>query len=247
MRIARADAGHAVLTHTIPCSWEEGGDGKTRTVTLGSLDWKAVSLGEKTIDLEVSVLVRAEDSSEPPMVHVLKAKDSGKSFAGRFAPAEDPRLSEGGLAALESVVFEFDNSYSWWTEKEVELIFVRGASTQLPPPLPQMAPHGLPPRAAGNSKEVEAQEIPDLRKAAEDTNGDSKKVAFRFIEHLEMLLDTAEAQCPKEGLRLVAEPLLSELQKLRQSCKELGGALAEGLSWAFWALLGGSLANLRLV
>ena len=38
----------------------------------------------------------------------------------------------------------------------MELIFVRGASTQLPPPLPQMAPHGLPPRAA-NSKEVEAQ------------------------------------------------------------------------------------------
>ena len=39
-----ADSTGRRLTHTIPCSWEEGGDGKTRTVTLGSLAARRVEV-----------------------------------------------------------------------------------------------------------------------------------------------------------------------------------------------------------
>lgn len=213
------------FTHSIPCNWQEGEDGNTRAVALGSLDWNAVSLGEKTIDLEVYVLLKSEDGSEAPTIHYLKQKGSGRSFAGRFVPQEDARfLTEGGnVVELDSVIFEFDNSYSWWTEKEVELITIRTAcSANLPPPLPEKAPHSLPPRATTphGAATQKAQEIPDLRKAM-DAGNDEKRCAFRFIQHLEGLLEAAEAKCPKEGLQLAgAEALWSELLQLRQSCQE---------------------------
>lgn len=213
------------FTHSIPCNWQEGEDGNTRAVALGSLDWNAVSLGEKTIDLEVYVLLKSEDGSEAPTIHYLKQKGSGRSFAGRFVPQEDARfLTEGGnVVELDSVIFEFDNSYSWWTEKEVELITIRTAcSANLPPPLPEKAPHSLPPRATTphGAATQKAQEIPDLRKAM-DAGNDQKRCAFRFIQHLEGLLEAAEAKCPKEGLQLAgAEALWSELLQLRQSCQE---------------------------
>ncbi|CAK9057238.1 Uncharacterized protein SCF082_LOCUS30740 [Durusdinium trenchii] len=82
------------LTHSLPCKWEEG-DGSTHLATLGSLDWNAVALGEKTIDLEVSLLVKASDPSDPPSVHTIKAKSSGRSFAGRFVPKEEEALRVG--------------------------------------------------------------------------------------------------------------------------------------------------------
>lgn len=213
------------FTHSIPCNWQEGEDGNIRSVTLGSLDWNAVALGEKTIDLEVYVVLKPEDSSEPPAIHYLKQKGSGRSFAGRFVPQDDQRfLLEGGkVVELDSVMFEFDNSYSWWTEKEVELITIRTAcAANLPPPLPEKAPHSLPPRATtphGAATQT-AQDIPDLHKPV-DAGNDEKRCAFRFIQHLEGLLEAAEAKCPKEGLRLAgAEALWSELLQLRQNCQE---------------------------
>lgn len=216
------------LTHSLPCKWEEG-DGSTHLATLGSLDWNAVALGEKTIDLEVSLLVKASDPSDPPSVHTIKAKSSGRSFAGRFVPKEEEALlalaegsTSGSTLELDSIVFEFDNSYSWWTEKEVELITLRTALTEnRPPPLPEKAPHSLPPRAKTKEDALEAKEMPpDLRKV-EDQACDERSGAFRFIRHLEGMLETAEAQCPKEALRLAgADALWAELLQLRQSCQE---------------------------
>ena len=39
--------------------------------------------------------LRASDPSDPPSVHTIKAKSSGRSFAGRFVPKEEEALRVG--------------------------------------------------------------------------------------------------------------------------------------------------------
>mmetsp|Transcript_33707 Transcript_33707/g.77832 ORF Transcript_33707/g.77832 Transcript_33707/m.77832 type:complete len:277 (+) Transcript_33707:57-887(+) len=218
------------LLHKIPCFWEEdGGDGKMRSVALGSLEWNAIVLGEKTVDLEISVLLKPEEGgSEPPTMHWLQQKGSGRTFQGCFTPGDDSRFVRegGGLVELDEVIFEFDNSYSWWTDKEVELITIRSRSEQNPPPLPLpvMSPLSLPPRAAdrGSGGEAAAKEVPELRKANALVADADAGGAFRFISQLEAFLSAAEAQCPKEGLQIPgAEGLLEGVLQLRKSCKDI--------------------------
>ncbi|CAE7204309.1 unnamed protein product [Symbiodinium natans] len=197
-----------------------------RSIVLGGLDWHAIVLDEKTVDLEISVLLKPEEGTEPPTMHWLQQKGSGRTFQGRFVPAEDPRfLQQGGkLSQLEEIIFEFDNSYSWWTDKQVELITIRSRCEANPPPLPLpvLSPLSPPPRASDPSGgETAAKEVPELR-AATVVSIDEKSGALRFISQLEALLAAAESQCPKEGLQLAgAEGLLAEVLQLRQTCKDM--------------------------
>ena len=217
------------LMHKIPCNWEEdSGDGTLMSVALGSLDWNAIVLDEKTVDLEVCVLLKSEEaSSEPPTMHWLQQKRSGRTFQGRFVPSEDSSFLEqaGKGATMEEIIFEFDNSYSWWTDKQIELITIRCRSEANPPPLPlpSLSPMSLPPRASDPSGSEEVlQEVPELRTPNDVAAVDENTDASRFISQLDAFLAVAEEKCEKDDLQLAnAEGLLAQVQQLRQTCKDM--------------------------
>ncbi|CAE7706256.1 unnamed protein product [Symbiodinium sp. CCMP2456] len=215
------------LVHKIPCNWEEdSGDGTLISVALGSLDWNAIVLDEKTVDLEVCVLLKCEEgSSEPPTMHWLQQKGSGRTFQGRFVPSEDSNLLEqaGKGTTMEEIIFEFDNSYSWWTDKQIELITIRSRSEANPPPLPlpSLSPMSPPPRASDPSGSEEVQGVPELR-TPNDVAVDENTDASRFISQLDAFLAVAEEKCQKDDLQLAnAEGLLAQVQQLRQTCQDM--------------------------
>ena len=51
---------------------------------------------------------RPEDSSEPPAIHYLKQKGSGRSFAGRFVPQDDQRFLLEGRSSCDQQAFHVD-------------------------------------------------------------------------------------------------------------------------------------------
>lgn len=85
------------------------------------------------MDLEVSVVLTPEKGGDAPQTVILKRNARGDHHEGRFAPERDRRLRVVTDAAdtespktreVESVVFKFSNSFSWFTAKDVEFVLV---------------------------------------------------------------------------------------------------------------------------
>mmetsp|Transcript_62295 Transcript_62295/g.131705 ORF Transcript_62295/g.131705 Transcript_62295/m.131705 type:complete len:601 (+) Transcript_62295:163-1965(+) len=134
----------------------------------GSLEWSVVVLDELTIDLEVSVQYQQEDAQEQPELLLLQEVQRGRTFRGTFEPSSDARLAAGSTVA--SVTFDFNNAFSWWTDKEVELVVLRvvpeGPPRAKVPALPAMAPlskvkQKLDPPAC-DGPEVSSAAVPSL-------------------------------------------------------------------------------------
>jgi len=125
-RICFSIAPGARQSHRLVCQpapAEEGGaEGHGR---LSRLEWSAVVLDEKLIDLEVHVILQPQEEGAGQGLEWLQQKASGRTFQGAFVPGEHPRLKQVPAERIESVIFEFDNSYSWFTAKDVELVVLR--------------------------------------------------------------------------------------------------------------------------
>jgi len=126
------------LSHRLACQPEgasEGGGGPCGG-HLGKLEWRIVVHEERDVNLEVKFLLRPTSGEGESTSEVLQKRASGQNFWGSFVPAEHRKMKKEPLDRLEAVVFEFDNSYSWFTPKEVELILVREEEPVSRPPLP---------------------------------------------------------------------------------------------------------------
>ncbi|CAE7203073.1 SLU7 [Symbiodinium pilosum] len=103
-------------------SWSR--DGASR------LQWSAVVLEDLTIDLEVCAVVRIPCAEEMTETIVLQRNARGGTFVGTLDARSDRRLlvrqgEEQFRREVISVVFKFSNSFSWFTGKEVELVFLQ--------------------------------------------------------------------------------------------------------------------------
>ncbi|CAE8635978.1 unnamed protein product [Polarella glacialis] len=239
-------------SHLIPCRWvadsevKDGWAKPEEECLLGSLQWSAVVLGERTIDLEVSLLRASHEAEGPPSIRWLQQKSSGRSFQGSFVPAEDPLFTDHDPAAFDAVLFEFDNTYSWWTEKEVELVTIRTSlepANSGPPPLPALRPLSPLLRCTGcgpwgSELLGVCSELPKLRVPAAPTHGENsnnnsnnnnnigdekEQQTLRFVEKLDFWLEAAAAQCPEPSEAsevLGADAILSGILQLRSMCRE---------------------------
>lgn len=147
-------------SHTIHCQPSEGSGDKRGGGGLGKLEWRAVVMEERIVDLEVKMVFRPKEDGGDTCVEWLQQKASGGNHWGSFRPADHPKMKQEmpeKLDRLEAIVFEFDNSYSWWTPKEVELICIReeaGPTSRPPAPLPPVPRPGSPtPRHPGTKGE----------------------------------------------------------------------------------------------
>lgn len=147
-------------SHTIHCQPSEGSGDKRGGGGLGKLEWRAVVMEERIVDLEVKMVFRPKEDGGDTCVEWLQQKASGGNHWGSFRPADHPKMKQEmpeKLDRLEAVVFEFDNSYSWWTPKEVELICIRedtGPTSRPAAPLPPVPRPGSPtPRHPGTKGE----------------------------------------------------------------------------------------------
>lgn len=124
----------AVHTYTWPTS---------SSVSVTNLKWSASVLDELTVDLEVAAVLKPVQEGDALQTVVLTKNARGGDHWGSLAPARDRRLPvvadtscrlpvDGDVAGTEnsegktkhrevqSVVFTFSNSFSWFTAKEVE-------------------------------------------------------------------------------------------------------------------------------
>jgi len=97
---------------------------------IGRLQWSAVVLADFTIDLEVCAVVRIPPEMESTETIVLQRNARGGTFVGTLDSRTDRRLvvrqgDEQLRKEVISVLFKFSNSFSWFTGKEVELVFLR--------------------------------------------------------------------------------------------------------------------------
>lgn len=129
-------------SHRVSCQPPDDDDEASEEVPasggrLGKLEWRIVVHEERFVDLEVKYLLRGPVTAEGNLAsEVLQKRASGQNFWGSFIPSEHRKMKKESLDRLEAVVFEFDNSYSWFTPKEVELILVREADAVSRPPMP---------------------------------------------------------------------------------------------------------------
>lgn len=216
----------------------------------------AVVLGELTLDVEVWAELAPRGTSTPGQV-ILQEVARGRTFRGSFDPSTDTRLtsttgaeapgSRVGPRTVQSVHFCFGNEFSWWTEKEVELIMLSlgpsGPPPALVPPLLPLRPLEAVPRGGGRPLGGGSggdQQPPGLamppQGAAEKQ--DDREAALRFAAHLDEWLSAAEARRPMElAAGTVAGPWLADMLEkvalLRGLCKEAGtkaGATAPALA-----------------
>mmetsp|Transcript_22048 Transcript_22048/g.48708 ORF Transcript_22048/g.48708 Transcript_22048/m.48708 type:complete len:295 (-) Transcript_22048:177-1061(-) len=252
-------AGQRVV-HQIPCHWseerssevvaaagsaegaaegaaEEGAPSAApqEECSLGSLEWSVMVLDERMVDLEVTLLFRPRegegDEEESPSTEVLAEKGSGRSFRGSFNPSEDPRFSAADGPILEAIIFEFDNSYSWLTAKELELITIRTRAQRGTgvPPLPQLEPLAHPPRPSSGTSAPWGL-CPDLlgqvAQAPKEPEVRSEDEALRFVVQLDAWLAAADPCCPRQDGGPAYKELLTRFSELRGLC---GAVLAESL------------------
>jgi len=174
---------------------------------LGCLDWHAIVLDDLTIDLEVSLQLRMRKGAATGETSAVRILHEGgvqsRSFQGKFDAAEDARLKgeEGGNSRQEvgAVVFEFNNSFSWFADKEVVLTLLLEQPSptccanveDLPavepqPAVAEMRPtiQALSPLPSPNLPELMQKEAPKKIRAAE-----------RLAEDLAHLLAAAEDMC----------------------------------------------------
>mmetsp|Transcript_34900 Transcript_34900/g.92792 ORF Transcript_34900/g.92792 Transcript_34900/m.92792 type:complete len:583 (-) Transcript_34900:139-1887(-) len=232
---------------------------------LGSLEWSVVVLDELTIDLEVSVQLSGqaaaggaggaaggEGGADAPGLVLLQEVARGRTFRGTFDPTEDPRLGGGdggsaendGVAGsrVEAVIFDFNNAFSWWTDKEVELVCLRvrpgGPPASMVPPLRLLQPLAALPRSICSARGAfECGVAPGLatlppRGAWEASLSDREEV-LRFASSLDEWLAAAEARRPAEGSAAAVaggallQEVLERVVALRGLCKEASAKVAE--------------------
>jgi len=176
-------------THRLSCQPGDGEDGDESSGSsgrLGKLEWKAIVLDERIVDLEVKYLLRPAEEGGETTVDWLQKKASGQNFWGTFVPSEHRKMRHESLDRLEAIVFEFDNSYSWFTSKEVELIFLREAEpvSRLPMPLPDSLRPGSPaPRHAGSGFDgLRANRVGSPTAEASANAGDAEPAGPEFMQ-----------------------------------------------------------------
>jgi len=172
----------------------------------------------------------------------LQEQARGRTFRGGFDPASDKRLppassgsSSAGSGRIEAIVFDFDNTFSWWTAKEVELVMLRVPPPGPPPsmvvPLQFRPPMELPPRVcarpSGDLGSVLAPTLaaPAVEPQLAERRGplDSAEL-LRFASVLQAALAEIEAKRPADGSEAVAaggrwlQELLSRASGLRSLC-----------------------------
>lgn len=231
-------------TQRFPWADEQSG-GSSR---LGRLDWSLVVLDELTVDLEVSVELCPREPDGAPGLVLLQEVQRGRTFRGSFEPCTDARLAapEGraetgeGIAGctrdeVEAVIFDFSNTFSWWTPKEVELIALRVRPSGPPlasvPPLLALRPLSPPPRGsralwgAGphNGEAVlkgSPAAAPELRAVAPlvEQSRDLKET-HRFAALLDAFLAAAEDGCPSGAGGNWLEDLCARVAALRGLCQ----------------------------
>eukprot|EP00746_Dinoflagellata_sp_MGD_P166210 gnl/MRDRNA2_/MRDRNA2_95946_c0_seq1.p1 gnl/MRDRNA2_/MRDRNA2_95946_c0~~gnl/MRDRNA2_/MRDRNA2_95946_c0_seq1.p1 ORF type:complete len:321 (-),score=68.37 gnl/MRDRNA2_/MRDRNA2_95946_c0_seq1:16-978(-) len=173
---------------------------------LGSLEWHAVVLDDFTVDLEVSLQLRTKSGAtkrQTPAVRIIyEGGVQSRSFQGMFNAAEDLRLhSEGDDSRQEvgAVVFEFNNTFSWFADKEVVLTLVLNQPPamfcanveDLPPVKPQPAVTEMRPTISSQPS-LPSPSLPELMQKETP-----KKIsaAARLAEDLAHLLAAAEDMC----------------------------------------------------
>lgn len=216
--------------HQIECHWTgpTAPDGTGPSLSLGSLDWSAIVLNERIVDMQVSLLLHPKEEGGTAGTEVLEKKASGRNFNGRFAPEKDPKYADVEASdSMHIIVFEFDNSSSWFTEKEVELVTIRTPAQMRTGllPLPSLVPLGPLPRSGqGEASPLTTQALPDLRVPPADTETcipAMDKDAFRFVSQLDALLAVAESNCPQDVGLPGTEALVARVLELRSHCNKV--------------------------
>lgn len=220
---------------TCQVDWEDprfagtpGGNG------LGTMQWTVVVLppdgvsAEAEVDLAVTAclaLPAQEETSKLP----LQKMSRGRTFSGKFDPAKDRRLRGQGTVAgkgdlaIDSLLFEFSNAFSWWTGREVELVIVRerepGAPQSQVPPLPLLEPQV--PRTPQGSDGDSPGAVPELRAALPHSQSNPTKLRD-YAAQLDNWLASVEAQTPQQDDSDSAwlRDLLAHVAAIRGQCKE---------------------------
>jgi len=107
-----------------------------------AFQWKVVVLGELTVDLEMHAVVRVPSSDDCTRSNVVLQKHArGEHFVGSFTPSKDRRLlrqphteadctdglestRSSGDFQVEEIIFNFSNTFSWLTSKDVEIVTI---------------------------------------------------------------------------------------------------------------------------
>mmetsp|Transcript_1848 Transcript_1848/g.4670 ORF Transcript_1848/g.4670 Transcript_1848/m.4670 type:complete len:242 (-) Transcript_1848:102-827(-) len=210
-------------THRVPCRWQDGDDGTE--CQLGALEWSIVVLDELTVGLEVRAEISAPDGSTS-VRFVQENGASAQKFQGTFNPAE--RFAEAFEEnRLDAIVFELDNTFSWWNAKDVEIVTIcEPADQHRPPPRLRLVPTvTLPPRPAAkviaspSCVLPELLRLPDVAKDAPSILGKQVLAAFEAMA----VLDVELAHCPRHppGLDSKLQALQAHLQELQSTCVEI--------------------------
>eukprot|EP00443_Scrippsiella_acuminata_P064634 CAMPEP_0115470694 /NCGR_PEP_ID=MMETSP0271-20121206/52139_1 /TAXON_ID=71861 /ORGANISM="Scrippsiella trochoidea, Strain CCMP3099" /LENGTH=473 /DNA_ID=CAMNT_0002897855 /DNA_START=23 /DNA_END=1445 /DNA_ORIENTATION=- len=232
--VAEAACAAEVASLAEPTMVEEAHVGSGGGGRLGSLEWSVIVLDERLIDLEVVLHFRATDPGGNLECEWIQERASGRKFCGSFDASESPRMSKAEPELPEAVVFEFDNSYSWFTEKELELIVVlhdeeEELASRPPPPLPAPRPTS-PPRRRDRHDEasLQAPELPKLghlsgasnglSTAPLDTSCGAKLEVVALAAQLDTWLARAEAEQPTSSEDVME--VLVRISELRNMCKQ---------------------------
>jgi len=212
-------------SHRVICHWD-GADGRGTDASLGRLEWSAAVLDERTVDIQVSLATLPREDGGEAGSESLDRQHQVRSLQGKFAPEEDEKYSDAeASAAMEAVVFDFDNTSSWLTEKTVELVTIRTAAQPHNGlvPLPALAPLGPLPRPdQGTVPPLTTQALPDLRVPAETCIPTAESDATRFVRQLDALLAAAESKCPQGGAESPgADDLAARVLELRSHCNKV--------------------------
>jgi hypothetical protein len=203
------------------------------------MQWTVVVLppegvnAEAEVDLAVTACLALQAQEETPTKVPLQKMSRGRTFSGTFDPAKDRRLKNGearkngeaskaGLA-VDSLLFEFSNAFSWWTGREVELVIVRerdpGAPLSQVPPLPSLEPQ-LPRNSLGSDAGTPGA-VPELRVALPQSQSNPHKLRD-YAAQLDNWLASAEAQAPQQdgSDSTWLQDLLAQVPAIRGQCKE---------------------------
>mmetsp|Transcript_51249 Transcript_51249/g.101801 ORF Transcript_51249/g.101801 Transcript_51249/m.101801 type:complete len:502 (+) Transcript_51249:77-1582(+) len=222
---------------------------------LGRLDWSVVVLDELTVDLEVFAELAPEGPESSPGLVLLQESFRNRTFTGSFEPTTDPRLHAVGndistiVERVEAVIFDFNNSFSWMTGKDVEIVALRvrppaGPPKSTMPPLLSLRPCSPPPRGntlagskpnhIGRSNGVRGamgidSVAPELRLelAKGRTSSPNGQHLLWFAGLLDAFLATAEDKCPDDAADCDwLTDVRLRIGALRDLCKDVPSALS---------------------
>ncbi|CAE8708079.1 unnamed protein product [Polarella glacialis] len=224
----------AGLRESYSLPWSDPQEEGHQDPRLGSVEWSIVVLDDLTIDLEVSAQLDVIGAGDLGLVTLSESR--GKTFRGVFEPSTDARLldAEGGSAGsagnVKSIVFNFSNEFSWFSGKEVELVFVQvrppGQPLSKVPPLLPLQPLVPLLRAANTTAEgplALALALPELQRPparSEAAEIGAEGELRRFVSHLDCVLDQAESNFPDGDCGPWLKELRRRIAALRGLCKQ---------------------------